>query len=191
MALAGTCPNCGTKAPLDHFVIEPKYKQALAAAFATPAPLADLVLPYLGLFAPPTGRAINANKLTRIVAEFAELTGTGRVIRNRVTHAAPPALWCEGIEATLAARDAGTLVLPLGDHNYLAEIVWRLAAKAAATGERAAPTVSHPSHQRFDAPPTTDRGAEVASLERLIANASGDAKTALQRQLTRLQGGAE
>ena len=196
MALNGTCPSCGAKAPLEHFVIEARYKQALAAAFATPAALADLVLPYLALFAPASGRAIAAPKLARIVGEFAELTGAAQVTRNRNTHAAPAELWRAGLEATLAARDAGTLALPLDGHAYLAEIVWRLAAKAAAGGERPAPRVSHPSHRAFD-----DRGppdivcrrpggaAERASLQRLIdASPDGAAKTALEQQLQRLQG---
>lgn len=194
MALYGSCPGCGAKAPLDHFVTEQKYKQALAAAFATPAQLADQVLPYLGLFAPPGGRAINANKLARVVGEFAELVRSAQVTRNRITHTAPLELWRAGLEATLAARDAGSLLLPLDNHNYLVEIVWRLAAKAAATGERKAPTVTHPSHKGFDdvAQRSGDRAGKAAaraSLERLIAASSGSVKTALEQQLKRLDGG--
>lgn len=197
MALNGTCPSCGAKAPLDHFLVEQKYKEALVAALSVPAPLAELTMRYLGLFAPPGGRAINANKLARIVGEFAELTRSAQVTRNRITHAAPLELWRAGLEATLAARDAGSLVLPLSDHHYLAEIVWRLAAKAAAGSERHAPTVSHPSHRAFEpgsraadkpAASKKDSAAEAASLKRLIAAASGAGKTQLEAQLKQLEG---
>lgn len=192
MALYGTCPSCGAKAPLEHFVAESKYRQALAAAFATPAQLTDLVLPYLGLFAPGSGRAVRADKLARIVSEFSELTRSAQVTRNRVTYAAPVELWRAGLEAVIAARDAGSLVLPLDGHAYLSEIVWRLAAKAAAGAERkAAPAISHPSHRPFEEPaPKRSGAAERASLQRLIdASPDGAAKAALQQQLNRLQGG--
>lgn len=192
MALYGSCPTCGAKAPLEHFINEAKYRQALAAAFATPAGLADLVLPYIGLFAPPGGRAINANKLARIAGEFAELTKSAQVTRNRITHVAPLELWRAGLEATLAARDAGTLALPFDNHHYLAEIVWRLAAKASASGERVASKVSHASHKPFaDTRSTVDSAAEASGLKRLIAASKGEAKAALEKQLKRLQGGSD
>lgn len=189
MPVIGTCPGCGAKAPLAHFILEDKYKKALVAALKMPAGIADLVLPYLGLFAPPSGRAVRADKLARIVTELTDLVTSAAVTRKRVTHTAPLELWRLGIEQTLMARAAGSLVLPLDDHNYLAEIVWRSAAKAASRGETAAPKVSHASHRPFADAGAAQQGLrnEIAGLERLIAGAKGEAKTQLEAQLNTLQ----
>lgn len=189
MPVTGTCPSCGQKAPIEHFVIEEKYKKALLAAFKMPAGIADLVLPYLGLFAPASGRAIRADKLARIVTELTDLVGSAQVTRSRITHVAPLELWRAGIEQTLLARDTGSLALPLESHAYLSEIVWRLAAKAQARGETAQPAVSHPSHRPFDARPEQAQQlqAEIGGLKRLIGGAKGEAKTQLEGQLTALE----
>jgi len=187
MPVTGTCPTCGTKAPLEHFVIEEKYKKAMLAAFRLPPQLADLVLPYLGLFAPASGRAVRADKLARIVTELTDLVTSAQVTRNRITHAAPLELWRSGLEQALLARDAGSLALPLENHHYLMEIVWRLAAKTTARGETSAPTVSHASHRPFAPAPRENLKAEIDSLQRLINGASGENKTQLEAQLNALQ----
>lgn len=189
MPVTGTCPNCGQKAPLEHFVIEEKYKKAMIEALRTPASLADLLLPYLGLFSPATGRAIRADKLARLVTEFRQLVDGTQVTRNRVTYAAPLELWRMGIEQTLAARDTGTLSLPLDNHHYLSEIVWRLASKAA--NKPAAPKVSHPSHRAFESDNSqADQRQriceQIGTLENLIARSNGDT-TALEAQLSGYQ----
>lgn len=196
MAVQGTCPSCGAKAPLDHFVNDQKYRVALAAAFATPAGIASLVLPYLGLFAPTTGRAVRADKLARVCTEFKDLVTSAEVTRNRNTYAAPLELWRAGIESVLAARDTGSLILPLDSHAYLTEVVWRLARKATTKRETTAPVVSHASHKRFEDRPeerATGRSsaAEVDGLRKLIAASKGEARTNLEAQLAKLEAARE
>lgn len=178
--IKATCPNCGTKAPLDYFISEPKHKAAMLAAVRIPPSLEGVLIDYFGLFAPP-GRAIRADKLQRVITELADLVSGAQVSRNRITHVAPVELWKQGIEAALQARD--TLSLPLDGHNYLAEIVWRLAAKAASKGEYTQPTVSHPSHRPFNKQ-GDDRVKELRHLRRLQAQSPNDG---LAEQITKLE----
>lgn len=182
--IKATCPNCGIKADLAYFVLEDKYKKAMLAAVRIPPSLEGVLIDYLGLFAPP-GRAIRADKLQRVITELADLVSSAQVSRNRITHVAPIELWREGIEAVLQARD--TLSLPLDNHNYLSEIVWRLAAKAAGKGEYAKPTVSHPSHRPF-AEQSDDRVKELRHLRKLHAQSPNEGLAEqianLEKQLT-------
>jgi hypothetical protein len=178
VSLPACCPSCGTKGPVDIFLAEPKYKAAFAEALKIPPALADLVLPYLGLFAPPSGRAIRADKLLRVSRELRELVTSGQVTRKGITQAAPLDAWRYGMEQTIAARDAGSLELPLDDHNYMASIVWRQANKAAGRQESGASKVSHPSHKVYEdegrSQDRQDLQAELAHFKRLQAMAPNE-----------------
>ena len=190
MSLPACCPTCGTKGPVEAFLAEPKYKAAFAEALATPAPLAGLVLSYLGLFAPPSGRAVRADKLLRVARELRELVASGQVTRKGLTVAAPLDAWRYGLEQTLAARDAGTLELPLDDHAYLRSIVWRQGNKAAGRAEHGAAKVSHPSHRSYRA--DADRDAGTAALQADLAHfrglqADGLATAQIEREIARLE----
>lgn len=168
MSLPACCPTCGTKGPVDIFLAEPKYKAAFAEALKMPPALADVVLPYLGLFAPPSGRAIRADKLLRVARQLRELVTSGQVTRQGITQAAPQELWRFGLEQTLATRDAGTLDLPLNDHNYLVTIVWRQSNKAAGRQPGGQPKISHPSHRPYqDSKKEQNVRAELAHFKRL------------------------
>lgn len=181
MPVNGVCPDCGHKFPLQQALADAEARQALAAALELPAPLAKLVPAYLALLSPP-GKAIAMPKLARLLRDLTEQVTSAQVTRNRITHAAPLELWRMGIEETLAARDAGSLILPLADHNYLAEVVWRLAAKS--KGRRTQTDDNrplHPSH-RVVQPGEDQRnqGGLVSTLKLLQKNAPNEA---IRRQL--------
>lgn len=184
MPITGTCQTCGTKAPLEHYLIEDKYKRSIVAALAIDNSIAGLVVSYLGLFSPAGGRAVRADKLARVVDELSVLVNSGQVTRNRITHAAPLALWKKGIEETLNARDAGSLITPLDDHAYLSEVVWRLAVKNKGKREQANDDSRplHPSH-RVVKPDEAARGSQgglVNTLQMLQKKAPNDE---IRRQL--------
>lgn len=165
MPITGTCQTCGTKAPLEHFLIEEKYKRSIVAALAIDNSIAGLVISYLGMFSPASGRAVRADKLARMVDELSTLVNSGQVTRNRVTHVAPLALWKLGLEETLAVRDAGKLVTPLENHHFLEAVVWSMAAKGKGKREMAdASRPLHPSHKVVQPDEVRRRGLGSAGL---------------------------
>ncbi len=135
MSIPGVCPNCGAKFDLHLALNEANSRRALAAALEVPAPLARLVVPYMALFS-PAKRAMAMGKLERLLRELTDLVTSGQVTRKGMTYGAPQQLWKTGIEEALNANDAGSLILPLTDHNYLSEIVWRASRKDAGKAER-------------------------------------------------------
>jgi|GEM_PF-1423582 len=189
MPIPGVCPSCGAKFDLAHALTDADARKALAAALALPAPLAKLVIPYLSLHA-PQGRAVSMGKLARLLRDLTALVTSGHVERKRISHAAPLELWQQGIEQTLAARDAGSLILPLADHAYLMEVVWRLAVKAAGRAERPETQISHPSHRLVGdgGEPTTAKPELIVShlkseLKNLQALHDASPNDALTRQI--------
>jgi len=144
MSIPGVCPICSSKFDLHLALTDADARKALGAALALPAPLARQVVPYMSLLA-PQGKAIAMGKLARLLTELTELVSRGTVTRKRETYACPLELWQAGMMETLNARDAGTLILPLADHAYLCEVVWRMAAKASQRAKQR--TISHPSHR--------------------------------------------
>jgi hypothetical protein len=188
--IAGVCPECGTARALPEFLADAAARAALAAALACPAELARLVVPYLNLHA-PAGRRLRMAKLARLLEELAARFGAGTVTRGRETVAAPPAAWQRGLEEVLAAREAGTLTLPLAGHGYLDDVVFRQQAQLAAHG-RASAAPLHPSHRPGLAPeaPRATAAAERQelirhrrSLQRLFETAAGPMAGALRAQL--------
>lgn len=135
MSISGVCPDCGYKFPLHQGLEEAENSRALAAALSFPDSLAVAVIPYINLFS-PKNRSIAKRKLNRLLRELTGLIQSGQVSRRGMTYGAPQELWKSGLEDTLAAHDLGSLVLPLKDHNFLCEVVWRKASKAAGKAER-------------------------------------------------------
>lgn len=178
MAVNGVCPECGYKFPLHQALADADARQALAAVLELPAQLAKWVPSYLALLSPP-GRAIVMPKLARLLRELTALVTSAQVTRKRITHAAPLELWAQGIEATLAARDAGSLILPLADHDYLCEVVWRLAAKSSGKQQRQADDARplHPSHRVVQPDEVLRRGSGglVSTLQMLQKKAPNEA----------------
>ena len=116
------CHNCGATASLDLLVSTSAAGQAFAEAFNVPAPLAPLMLKYLGMFR-PLERELAFGRATTLLKEINPFINKGKLTYNRLTTEAPIAAWAWGINQALTARDKGTLKLPLGNHNYLFSIV--------------------------------------------------------------------
>lgn len=116
------CHNCGATASLDMLVSTNAAGRAFAAAFNVPAPLAPLMLKYLGLFRPPE-RELSFGRATTLLAEITPFITAGKLTFDRQTTAAPIGAWAWAINQVLAARDAGTLKMPMTTHNYLYRIV--------------------------------------------------------------------
>ena len=157
MSIPGVCPNCGAKFDLHLALNEANARRALAAALSVPAPLANLVVPYMALFSPKK-RAMAMGKLERLLRELTELITSGQVTRNGTTYGAPQELWKYGIEETLNANDTGGLILPLTDHNYLCQIVWSASFKVAGKAER---DKEEQTRHRERAPEKTDPKARA------------------------------
>lgn len=116
------CHNCGATASLDLLVSTNAAGQAFAEAFNAPAPLAPLMLKYLGMFR-PLERELGFGRATTLLKEINPFINKGKLTYNRISTDAPLAAWAWGINQVMTARDKGTLKLPLGNHNYLFSIV--------------------------------------------------------------------
>lgn len=116
------CHNCGATASLDLLVSTNAAGRAFAAAFNTPEPLAALMLKYLGLFR-PIERELTFGRATTLLSEINPFINKGKLTFDRQTTDAPIAAWSWGINQVLAARDSGSLKIPMTNHNYLYRIV--------------------------------------------------------------------
>lgn len=194
MPIPGVCPSCGSKFDLVHALTDAEARLALGAALELPAPLAKLIVPYMALHA-PQGKAMAWSKLARLLREITEQVTSGQVMRKQITYAAPLDLWKNGIEEMLAARDTGSLVLPLSGHGYLTEVVWRMAAKATNSNTvKTEQKISHPSHRIYEtesskSPRLTELNADLAHLKRINKNGRLDDQiTKREQQIQELTG---
>lgn len=166
--IPGTCPDCGTSRPLADYLADAEARAALAAALDLPPALARQIVAYIGLHA-PAGKRIAVPKLARLLRELAQLIPSGEVARRGIVHPAPQSLWCAAFDAVLAARDAGSLSLPLDGHGYLTEIAWRLAGQAAERPSRPIAPPATPSEAAERRERLVDLSGEHQRLSRLIA----------------------
>lgn len=132
--LTGVCPGCGLRADLDVFCVQAGANQALAAALALPPSLGPRVLAYLRLFSPPH-KTLALGKVTRLLTELAATVDVAQVERRGLARSAPIELWKAALDAVLATPPER---LPLDNHQYLFQVVWNLAERAAARQERSA-----------------------------------------------------
>ena len=116
------CHNCGATASLDLLVSTNAAGRAFAEAFNVPAPLAPLMLKYLGLFR-PVNRELSFGRATTLLAEINPFISKGKLVFDRQTTDAPLGAWAWAINQVLAARDSGSLKVPMTNHNYLYRIV--------------------------------------------------------------------
>lgn len=135
MGIHGVCPDCGCVRPVAEFLADARARQALDAALRIDPRLADALLDYMGLFAPP-GRKLQTRKLIRLLTELNEMVSSAEVTVNRVSYSAPVAYWRQGMEEMVARRDG--LTLPLASHGYLEKVVFGIASKAVGSAERKA-----------------------------------------------------
>lgn len=129
------CPACQAEMSLDTLIGREADARALADFIARNLPLGALMVSYIALFRP----AKRSLSLARTAAIFEELRPDMQrqaVARKGRDWAAPPELWRSAIEQVIAARDKGTLSLPLTSHGYLYEVIVGHADKAEAVAER-------------------------------------------------------
>lgn len=130
-----TCSACNAEQSLEAMVGREADARALVAFIEANVPLGALMTRYLALFRPAKRRL----GLVRMVALFDELQPDlqrAAVHRKGRDWPAPLPVWQAAIEQVLAARDKGTLTLPLTSHGYLYEVIAALADKAEAAAER-------------------------------------------------------
>lgn len=130
-----TCPACYAQFTLDAALGANASRSALALALAMPAPLAQGLGQYLGMFRSPS-RAVSPERIERLMQELLPLLQAEEVTRNGSTRRAPLALWQDGLQQMIEQRDSGKLRLPLKSHGYLLEIVHAAADRADAQAER-------------------------------------------------------
>ncbi len=130
-----TCPACQAEMSLDAAIGREVDGRALATFIAANVPLGAQLVNYIALFRPAKRRL----SLARVVNLFEELQPDlqrGVINRKGRDWVAPAEVWRTAIEQVLAARDKGTLTLPLTSHGYLYEVIVGHADKAEAVAER-------------------------------------------------------
>jgi hypothetical protein len=209
MAILGTCPTCGTNAPLETYLLDRDAREALAALcqrLADHPEVVKRVPAYLALHSKP-GRSAAWSKVARLIRELSDLVAAPVVAHNGQARANTPELWALAMEEAQDARTAGTLSVPLDGHGWLRVVAYTKAgqseAKAAAARLAASrgetPIGYSPAHLGG---PTPDRVSaaddlrellgELAALKRLEAHDPGahaERIAHLQSRLTALRGG--
>lgn len=131
----GTCQTCGTVAPIEWFLSETEHRLICAVLVELPKDVQAVVFHYLSLFKPVTGKAIQAKKAGRLLAEIKGMVAAGHVqIDRKVARPCPPRIWAQAMEQMIERRDR--LSLPMPNHNYLKSIAWDLADQADAQAEK-------------------------------------------------------
>lgn len=128
------CPGCGLTASAEAWLNDAEARDLLLAVAKMPAPLPEAVLPYLGLFRPQQ-RALSWKKAARLLADLAQLTGSGHVqIQGQPARPCPPRIWAEAMGQMIERRER--LSLPMPNHNYLRQVAWQLADQADSQAEK-------------------------------------------------------
>lgn len=135
------CPSCHAEASIEAYLGADAARSALVRALKAPAPLAGLLVQYLGMFRPER-RALAFDRVDALLAELLTMIDSGQVSLNRSVRAAPLALWKQGLEHMVELRSRAlevpprtTLTLPLKTHGYLTTVVHGMAEKIAAAAE--------------------------------------------------------
>lgn len=130
------CPACNASFALEAALAVDAGRSALVVALEMlPAPLGRLLVSYLGMFR-AGGRALNFDRVERLLAEIKPMLESLTVMRNGVTRPCPHAVLEQALLRMIEQRDTGKLQLPLKSHGYLLEIVFGLADQADAKIER-------------------------------------------------------
>lgn len=136
------CPGCGLTASVEAWLNDAEARELLLIVARLPHPLPEACLPYLGLFR-PENRALSWKKAGRIVAELAQLVGSGHVqVQGKPSRPCPPRIWAEAMGQMLDRRDR--ITRPMPNHNYLRQVAWQLADEADAKERSSATKVNGP-----------------------------------------------
>ena len=130
--MKGTCPHCGTYAPLEAFLADADAKAAVLAVSNLPGDLPRLTWAYLGLFRRPgASRVLTWERVGRVVSELTALVSEPetqwkgqRIVPNHSKY------WSQAMQMVLDRETAGKLERPLDGHNYLRAIAYEIAEKA-------------------------------------------------------------
>lgn len=128
------CPACGALASLDVLLTAEGARDAVLLALQFPAPLGKRLIQYLALFRPAT-RELSFDRVATLLTEILPDIQAAKIKRGGRELVMPLDYWQLGIDAVLAARDAGRLTLPMKGHSYLYEILAGMVDKAEAKRE--------------------------------------------------------
>jgi hypothetical protein len=123
-----TCPGCGAIGSIEAFTADDHAKRALMAVTTLPAPVAALVLGYLALFRPGSGRGLTWKRAETLVLSLQALVTASHIQWDRhVARPASPAIWAEALQRISANPPRR---LPLKSHGYLTAMAYDLADEA-------------------------------------------------------------
>lgn len=128
------CPNCGVSGSAELFLQDTAAREAVAWALAMPAPLAKLLLGYIGLFRPTRSNSLSWDRVAKLLGELKPMFDAGSVRKKGRDWPVTTEIWQQALSDMLDRRDH--LVRPLKNHNYLLEIVVGLADKAEGQAEQ-------------------------------------------------------
>ncbi len=160
MPVNGKCPRCAYKAPVSSFVDAAEGGAMLQAFSDLPHAVQKPFLKYLSLFKPASGCAIQPTKAERLTRDLAALIAKGYVSeKGKVDRPCTTLFWVMGMERMQEL--AGTLDLPMKNHNYLRSIVYKLANQADAQKEQHQRHQEVDGSQRVSRQPTEDGMSEI------------------------------
>lgn len=126
------CPTCGFVAGIEVFAGDLDARAVAQLMGQVPRALADDVLRYIALFAPPKHK-VTISRARRHLEPLVAAINAGSVSIHQRSWAAPESAWSEAFSQLQAKR--AELTLPMKSHVYLFKIVAGLADKGEAAAE--------------------------------------------------------
>lgn len=127
------CPSCGAMHSLEGWANDVDAREALRIVAGLPRQVAGWALPYLSLFR-PRARALSWKRARRLLDELRALVEAPEITWDcevpRPNHAKA---WAQAMERVVCHPPKE---LPLGNHNYLRKIAYRIADEMDAEAER-------------------------------------------------------
>lgn len=130
-----TCPACNAENSLEVLVGREADARAVAGFLERHLPMGESLLRYIALFR-PAKRRLGLGRMVALVEELMPDIERHAIDRKGREWRADPRAWRAAFDTVLAARDKGTLSLPLTSHGYLYEVLVGLAEKAEAAVEQ-------------------------------------------------------
>ncbi|MGD9949872.1 MAG: hypothetical protein AB7U29_15535 [Desulfobulbus sp.] len=178
MPVNGKCPRCAYKAPVSCFVDAAEGGAILQAFSELPYEVQKPFLKYLSLFKPTSGCAIQPTKAERLTRDLASLVAKGYISeKGKADRTCPALFWAMGMERMQEL--AGTLDLPMKNHNYLRSIVYKLANQADAHKEQQQRNQEIDGTQRVSRQPTEDGMSEI--MRKFLAQNGGPHESEQER----------
>lgn len=129
------CPACGAVASLDVLVAHEGAREAILTALQLPESLGKVVIQYLGLFR-PAKRDLSFDRVNSLLADLLPALRENRIRHKGRDWVVTREMWRAGMEAMLVSRDAGKLLPPLPNHNYLYAVLASMVDKTEAQAEQ-------------------------------------------------------